>query len=28
VCSSLKVRDLVSYPYSTTGKITIFYILT
>jgi hypothetical protein len=27
LCSSLKVRDPVSLPYSTTGKITILYIL-
>jgi hypothetical protein len=27
LCSSHKVRDQVSHPYSTTGKITIFYIL-
>jgi hypothetical protein len=26
-CSSLKVRDQVSHPYSTTGKITVLYIL-
>jgi hypothetical protein len=25
--SSLKVRDQVSHPYSTTGKITVLYIL-
>jgi hypothetical protein len=25
--SSLKVRDKVSQPYSTTGKITVLYIL-
>jgi hypothetical protein len=25
--SSLKVRDQVTYPYSTTGKITVLYIL-
>jgi hypothetical protein len=22
-----KVRDQVSHPYSTTGKVTVFYIL-
>jgi hypothetical protein len=27
LCSSLKVRDQVSHPYSTTGKITILYTL-
>jgi hypothetical protein len=27
LCSSLKVRDQVSHPYSTTGKITVPYIL-
>jgi hypothetical protein len=27
LCSSLKVRHKVSYPYSTTGKITVLYIL-
>jgi hypothetical protein len=27
LCSSSKVRDQVSHPYSTTGKITILYIL-
>jgi hypothetical protein len=27
-CSSLKERDQVSHLYSTTGKITVFYILT
>jgi hypothetical protein len=27
LCSSLKVRDQVSHPYSTTGKITVLYIL-
>jgi hypothetical protein len=26
LCSSLKVRDQVSHPYSTTGKITVLYI--
>jgi hypothetical protein len=26
-CSSLKVRDQVLHPYSTTGKITVLYIL-
>jgi hypothetical protein len=26
-CSSLKVRDQVSHPCSTTGKITVLYIL-
>jgi hypothetical protein len=25
--SSLKVRDQVSHPYRTTGKITVLYIL-
>jgi hypothetical protein len=27
LCSSLKLRDQVSHPYSTTGKITVLYIL-
>jgi hypothetical protein len=27
LCSSPKVRDQVSHPYSTTGKITVLYIL-
>jgi hypothetical protein len=27
LCSSPKVRDQLSHPYSTTGKITVFYIL-
>jgi hypothetical protein len=27
LCSSLKVRDQVSHPYSTIGKITVLYIL-
>jgi hypothetical protein len=27
LCSSLKVKDQVSCPYSTTGKITVLYIL-
>jgi hypothetical protein len=27
LCSSRKVRDQVSHPYSTTGKITVLYIL-
>jgi hypothetical protein len=27
LCSYLKVRDQVSHPYSTTGKITVLYIL-
>jgi hypothetical protein len=27
LCSFLKVRDQVSHPYSTTGKITVLYIL-
>jgi hypothetical protein len=27
LCSSLKVRDQVSHPYSTTGKIRVLYIL-
>jgi hypothetical protein len=27
LCSSFKVRDQVSHPYSTTGKITVLYIL-
>jgi hypothetical protein len=27
LCSSLKVRGQVSHPYSTTGKITVLYIL-
>jgi hypothetical protein len=26
LCSSLKVRDQVSHPYSTTGKIAVLYI--
>jgi hypothetical protein len=25
LCSSLKVRDQVSHPYSTTAKITVSY---
>jgi hypothetical protein len=25
LCSFLKVRDQVSHPYSTTGKITVLY---
>jgi hypothetical protein len=25
--SSLKVRNQISHPYSTTGKITVLYIL-
>jgi hypothetical protein len=28
VCSSLNVRDHVSHPYRTTGKITVLYIVT
>jgi hypothetical protein len=27
VCSSLNVRDQVSQPYRSTGKIIVFYIL-
>jgi hypothetical protein len=27
LCSSPKVRDQVSHPYNTTGKITVLYIL-
>jgi hypothetical protein len=27
LCSSLKVKDQFSHPYSTTGKITVLYIL-
>jgi hypothetical protein len=27
LCSSPKVRDQVSHPYSTTGKITVLYTL-
>ena len=27
LCSSLNVRDHVSQPYSTTGNITVLYIL-
>jgi hypothetical protein len=27
LCYSLKVRDQVSHPYSTTSKITVLYIL-
>jgi hypothetical protein len=27
LCSSLSVRDQVSHPYRTTGKIIVFYIL-
>jgi hypothetical protein len=27
LCSFLKVRDQVSHPYSTIGKITVLYIL-
>jgi hypothetical protein len=27
LCYSLKVRDQVSHPYGTTGKITVLYIL-
>jgi hypothetical protein len=27
LCSSHKVRDQVSHPYSTTGRITVLYIL-
>jgi len=27
-CSSLSVRDQVSYPYKTTGKIMVLYALT
>jgi hypothetical protein len=28
LCSSLTVRDHVSHPYRTTGKIIVLYILT
>jgi hypothetical protein len=28
LCSSLAVRDHVSHPYRTTGKIIVVYILT
>jgi hypothetical protein len=28
LCSSLHVRDQVSNPYKTTGKIIVLYILT
>jgi hypothetical protein len=27
LCSSLKVRGQVSHPYSTTGKITVFFCI-
>jgi hypothetical protein len=27
LCSSLNVRDKVSYPYRTTGKIIVVYVL-
>jgi hypothetical protein len=27
LCSSLNVRDQVSHPYRTTGKIIVLYIL-
>jgi hypothetical protein len=27
LCSSLDVRDKVSHPYKTTGRIIVFYIL-
>jgi hypothetical protein len=27
LCSSLNVRDQVSHPYKTTGKIIVLYIL-
>jgi hypothetical protein len=27
LCSSLKLRDQVSHPYSTIGKIIVLYIL-
>jgi phosphate starvation-inducible membrane PsiE len=27
LCSSLNVRDKVSHPYRTTGKIIVFYIV-
>jgi hypothetical protein len=27
LCSSLNVRDQISHPYRTTGKIIVFYIL-
>jgi hypothetical protein len=28
LCSSLNIRDQVSHPYKTTGRIMVFYILT
>jgi hypothetical protein len=28
MCSSLNVRDQVSHPYKTTGKIMLLYVLT
>jgi hypothetical protein len=28
LCSSLSVRDQVSHPYKTTGRIMVLYILT
>jgi hypothetical protein len=28
LCSSLNVRDQVSHPYKTTGRIMVLYILT
>jgi hypothetical protein len=28
LCSSINVRDNVSHPYRTTGKIIVLYILT
>jgi hypothetical protein len=27
VCSSLNMKDQVSYPYNTTGKIIVLYLL-
>jgi hypothetical protein len=27
LCSSLEMKDQVSHPYNTTGKITVLYIL-
>jgi hypothetical protein len=28
ICSSLNVRDQVSHPYKTTGRVMVLYILT
>jgi hypothetical protein len=28
LCSSLNVRDQVSHPYKTTGRITVLHVLT